>query len=106
VAFQVDSVAALREAYVTLQTHGVRIERAIDHVSQRSLYFHDPDGVALEIYYEIPEALRIFAEGRGDEDVPLPLSAPGEPLPAWLVDDAWPRPADIEAALAKVARSR
>ena len=45
--------------------------RSIDHVSQKSIYFEDPDGNTLEIYYERPDALTIFAAGRGDRDVPL-----------------------------------
>ena len=89
IAFKVESYAALREAYTTLQQHGVEIQRAVDHNSQRSIYFRDPDGLGLEIYYEVPDALRVFAGGRSDEDRPLPLSKPGEPLPGWLNED-WP----------------
>jgi catechol-2,3-dioxygenase len=73
IAFRVESEAALREAYVTLQQHGVEILRSIDHVSQKSVYFHDPDGNTIEIYYELPDALEIFARGRQDRDVPLAL---------------------------------
>jgi hypothetical protein len=61
-------------------------------VSQRSIYFSDPDGNRLEIYYEIPDALERYKDvGRGDEDVPLPVTKPGEPLPSWL-DEDWPSP--------------
>jgi catechol 2,3-dioxygenase-like lactoylglutathione lyase family enzyme len=42
IAFQVASYEALGEAYRTLLQHGVRIERAMDHVNQRSIYFLDP----------------------------------------------------------------
>jgi catechol-2,3-dioxygenase len=73
VAFRVESEAALKEAYLTLQQHGVEITRSIDHVSQKSVYFHDPDGNTIEIYYELPDALEIFARGRNDRDVPLAL---------------------------------
>ena len=73
IAFRVGSEEALREAYATLQQHGVTITRTIDHVSQKSLYFDDPDGNMLEIYYELPDALEIFARGRADRDVPLAL---------------------------------
>jgi catechol-2,3-dioxygenase len=73
IAFRVESEAALREAYVTLRQHGVEILRSIDHVSQKSVYFHDPDGNTIEIYYELPDALEIFARGRQDRDVPLAL---------------------------------
>ena len=99
VAFKVGSYAALREAYTHLLAQGVEIQRAIDHVCQRSLYFTDPDGNGLEIYYEMPNALSLFPNGRGDEDERLPLSASGEPLPAWLTAE-WPGP----AAMAKVER--
>ena len=71
VAFHVSSGAALKDAYFTLQEHGIPIVRAIDHVSQKSIYFHDPDGNYLEIYYELPNAPELFREGRGDRDQPL-----------------------------------
>jgi hypothetical protein len=69
IAFQVASYEALGEAYRTLLQHGVRIERAMDHVNQRSIYFSDPDGNRLEIYYEMPGALALFREGRGDQSI-------------------------------------
>ena len=89
-AFQVGTYPELREVYCSLMEHGVAVTRAVDHVSQRSIYFADPDGNGLEVYYERPDALaRWEGTGRGDEDAPLPLSNPGEALPAWL-DEAWP----------------
>jgi catechol 2,3-dioxygenase len=71
VAFRVESEEALKDAYTTLQEHDVEVTRSIDHVSQKSVYFNDPDGNTLEIYYERPDALAIFARGREDRDVPL-----------------------------------
>ena len=71
VAFQVDSEAALATAYFCLVDHDVKIARAVDHVSQKSIYFHDPDGNLLEIYHELPRAREMFLQGRGDRDVPL-----------------------------------
>jgi catechol-2,3-dioxygenase len=71
IAFLVDSEQALKDAYETLQASGVPIIRAIDHVSQKSIYFQDPDGNLLEIYYELPHARELFREGRGDRDAPL-----------------------------------
>jgi catechol 2,3-dioxygenase len=71
IAFLVDSEEALKKAFFTLQDHGVEVVRAIDHVSQKSIYFHDPDGNRLEIYYELPNAPALFREGRGDRDEPL-----------------------------------
>lgn len=79
VAFQVDSEAALRDAYFSLVDRGVKIARAVDHVSQKSIYFHDPDGNLLEIYHELPNARELFRQGRGDRDLPLVFdSAPPE----------------------------
>jgi catechol 2,3-dioxygenase len=71
VAFRVASAEALREAYFELRDSGVTITRAIDHVSQRSIYFQDPDGNTLEIYYEVPNARAMFQQGRHDRDTPL-----------------------------------
>jgi catechol 2,3-dioxygenase len=73
IAFRVESEAALKDAYATLKEHGVEVLRSIDHVSQKSVYFHDPDGNTLEIYYELPDALEIFARRREDRDVAISL---------------------------------
>ena len=104
IAFQVGSYAALRDAYSHLLTHGVEIQRATNHVNQRSIYFADPDGNTLEIYYELPHALELFRDGRGDEDDALPVSRPGEPLPQWLVED-WPGP-EMTARIARLRQAK
>jgi catechol 2,3-dioxygenase len=80
IAFKVASYAALEEAYNTLQAHGVEVHRMIDHASQRSIYFSDPEGNGLEIYYEYPRARELFLQGRGDQDRPFTFA---EPLPEW-----------------------
>jgi len=67
----------LKDAYYTLQDHGVTIVRAVDHVSQKSIYFDDPDGNRLEIYYELPNAPELFRQGRHDRDEPLVFEARG-----------------------------
>ena len=89
IAFQVARYEALGEAYRALLEHGVVIERAMDHINQRSIYFADPDGNRLEIYYEMPGALQRFPDGRGDQNSELAVSRPGEPAPEWL-DEPWP----------------
>lgn len=73
IAFRVADEDALKDAYATLRQHNVEITRMIDHVSQKSLYFNDPDGITLEIYFERPDALELFARGRRDRDVPISL---------------------------------
>ena len=73
IAFRVASEEDLVEANASLRAHGVEITRTIDHVSQKSIYFNDPDGNTLEIYYELPDALELFARGRNDRDVAIQL---------------------------------
>lgn len=68
IAFAVASEEDLKDAYFALQDAKVEILRALDHESQRSIYFHDPDGNLLEIVWERPDARAIFAKGRGDND--------------------------------------
>jgi hypothetical protein len=54
----------------------------MDHVSQKSIYFRDPDGNMLEIYYELPNALGLFLRGRGDQDTPFTFDPPPPRKPA------------------------
>jgi catechol 2,3-dioxygenase len=80
IAFKVGSYQALKEAYEHLRANGVEVNRMMDHVSQRSIYFTDPDGNGLEIYYEYPMARELFLKGRGDEDLAFTFD---DPLPQW-----------------------
>ena len=80
IAFQVDTEDALRNCYFELKAHGVEVLRLMDHVSQKSIYFRDPDGNVLEIYYELPNALGLFLRGRGDQDAPFTFDPPSAKL--------------------------
>ncbi|MBI3515466.1 MAG: VOC family protein [Proteobacteria bacterium] len=80
VAFTVADRAALEAAYFTLVDHGVEIVAALDHTSQQSVYFRDPDGHILECYWERPDAVEIFRRGRADEDTPITFAR--ETVPA------------------------
>ena len=71
VAFPVASASELRRAYFELIDNQVRVLGAIDHESQESIYFCDPDGNVLEIYWERPDAREIFRRGRKDQDKPI-----------------------------------
>ncbi len=71
IAFAVATEEDLRQAYFALQDAGVPIYRAVDHTSQKSVYFYDPDGNLLEIVWERPNVREIFAAGRNDGDAPL-----------------------------------
>jgi catechol 2,3-dioxygenase-like lactoylglutathione lyase family enzyme len=71
IAFAVATEEDLKQAYFGLQEAGVPIYRAVDHTSQKSIYFYDPDGNLLEIVWEQPNVREIFAAGRDDDDRPL-----------------------------------
>jgi catechol-2,3-dioxygenase len=71
VAFPVGSARELRSAYFELMDNHVRVLGAVDHESQESIYFCDPDGNMLEIYWERPGAREIFRRGRKDQDKPI-----------------------------------
>lgn len=71
VAFPVGSARELRRAYFELIDTQVRVLAAVDHETQESIYFCDPDGNMLEIYWERPDAREIFRRGRKDQDRPI-----------------------------------
>jgi catechol-2,3-dioxygenase len=54
-AYQVGSEAALAEAYRTLQEAGVPIVGTGDHGVSKGIYILDPDGIEIEITYELPQ---------------------------------------------------
>jgi len=53
-AYQVESEEALAEAYRTLQEAGVPIVGTGDHGVSKGIYTLDPDGIEIEITYEVP----------------------------------------------------
>jgi catechol 2,3-dioxygenase len=72
-AWRVENLDDLREFYPRLKAKGVPIARVVDHGISLGIYFHDPDGNGIEVYYELPRSQwprqeRIFAKdmvGRG-----------------------------------------
>jgi catechol-2,3-dioxygenase len=53
-AYQVESEEALAEAYRTLREAGVPIVGTGDHGVSKGIYILDPDGIEIEITYELP----------------------------------------------------
>ena len=75
-AFAVETEEELTRAYFTLKDAGVPIHRALDHGSQKSIYFYDPDENLLEIVWERRDTREIFARGRTDNDTPITFERP------------------------------
>ena len=55
-AWRVASLEDLREFYARMQEKGVKPERIGDHGISLGIYFRDPDGNGVEVYYELPRA--------------------------------------------------
>jgi len=53
-AYQVPSEEALADAYRTLKEAGVPIVGTGDHGVSKGIYILDPDGIEIEITYEVP----------------------------------------------------
>lgn len=51
VAFEVPDKRSLAEAYTKLTGPGVRVSE-VDHIMSRAIYFPDPDGNGVEIYWD------------------------------------------------------
>jgi catechol 2,3-dioxygenase len=85
VAWKMASLDDLKEMYQRLRDKGVPIHVA-DHTISIGVYFSDPDGNGLEVYYELPRSQwhreRPFSgegqKGRfpGPWDSALPLATP------------------------------
>jgi catechol 2,3-dioxygenase len=54
VAFRLRSEADLRAAYKELKDNDVPISFTVNHGITKSIYFRDPDGHELEVYYDNP----------------------------------------------------
>ena len=53
-AYQVESEDALAKAYMALREAGVTIVGTGDHGVSKGIYILDPDGIQIEITYEVP----------------------------------------------------
>ena len=64
-AFDVDSKAAFAEAYERLHDDGIELS-PVDHVIGWGLYFRDPDGNLLELYFDTRAAPdgRVYWQGK------------------------------------------
>jgi len=53
-AWMVDSLGDLEQAYRRLKANDVPIDAIVDHGISLGIYFRDPDGNGLEVSYELP----------------------------------------------------
>ncbi len=51
IAWQVDSLAALKAVYADALAGGIAIDRALNHRATLSLYLHDPEGNGIEVFW-------------------------------------------------------
>jgi catechol 2,3-dioxygenase len=70
-AFAVDSHETLKSGYLELKERGVPIIAMTDHGSTESVYFNDPDGNVLEIYWDRPDGWQKRIAGQEDHDEKL-----------------------------------
>jgi catechol 2,3-dioxygenase len=71
-AFEVGNEDDLRAAYFAFIDAGVEVRAALDHGTTKSVYVTDPDGILVEIYYEVPNALDIYRERLASGPVGVP----------------------------------
>jgi len=55
-AWRVESLDDLKDFYHRIKDKNVPIDRVADHGVSLGIYFHDPDGNGIEVYYELPRA--------------------------------------------------
>lgn len=53
-AWRLSSLEDLQDFYHHLAAHQVPIDHVSDHGLSLGIYFHDPDGNGIEVYYELP----------------------------------------------------
>ena len=53
-AFRMAALDDLKEFYTRLKDKGVPINTVVDHGISVGIYFQDPDGHGIEVYYELP----------------------------------------------------
>lgn len=88
-AFMMESLDDLKDAYRRLKEKDVAIDHISDHGISLGIYFRDPDGNGLEVSYELPRDQwpredNVFAVAKGrfpgpwDQDAKRPAMVPAQ----------------------------
>lgn len=76
IAWQVESLAALKAVYAEAKAHGIAIDRVLNHRASLSLYLHNPEGNGIEIYWPTGQTIEgLFAEPVDSAQLEQPDSA-------------------------------
>ena len=62
VSFNVEDEEALLRLRDQLKSHGIDVTRVVDHIILKSIYFTDPNGIALEATYWVVDPTKIPAD--------------------------------------------
>ena len=78
-AFKVESYTALQEAHARLVEAEATIDHIVDHGMTRSVYFLDPDGIEMELFYDTfatEEEGLAFMQATPGQATPLDITTP------------------------------
>jgi catechol 2,3-dioxygenase len=83
-AFRVDDYATLQAAHQRLVAANACIDHVVDHGMTRSVYFLDPDGIAMELFcntFACEEEGLAYMQSTVGGGVPMDIAAPEPPRP-------------------------
>ena len=94
VSFRVPDLAALRRFHTVLRDEGVRAMDPVTHGNAISLYFQDPEGTRLELFFDTPwhctQPLREPVDlSRSDEDLLAETERLARSRPGFTTREAW-----------------
>ena len=78
-AFKVESYTALQQAHQRLAAAHADVDRVVDHGMSLSVYFHDPDGIMMELFcdtFDTQAEGLAFMKATPGQAKPVNISAP------------------------------
>ena len=94
ISFRVSDLAALRRFHFLLPGEGVRAMAPVSHGNAISLYFHDPEGTRIELFFDTPwhceQPVREPVDlARSDEDILAETERLARSRPGFTTREAW-----------------